>query len=145
MSTFTIPDCLVLRLVEVTSNTRLGYDQEMFIIWDDRLKKFYVYGKRVVTSTYDSQPYIYTFKSSKHVLNFIDLLCFPDRFTVELYNYDNLPRNSNDITFEFLKKCVHSDYEVVAYDDVDFNRKMNNEIVRCVEILQQAVNDFSTY
>ena len=40
---------------------------------------------------------------------------FDSRFI--LYNYDNLPDTSNEITFEFLKRHDNTVYELAGYDN----------------------------
>ena len=45
-----------------------------------------------------------------------------------LYNYDNLPTDSNEITYEFLRNYDHSDYEISGYNIPKMERKrlLNN-------------------
>ena len=58
------------------------------------------------------------------------IICKTNRVNEILYNYDNLPNDSNEITFEFLKKYQHSDYEISGYNGKIFEKKMLTKVLR---------------
>jgi len=138
-----ITDCLVLRIIENTHSTS-RYDQEVFIIWDTLFKQYIIRGCRSTTRSVPGVPYSYTCTRMVDVLNFLFLIIDPaNDCTFEIYNYDNLPPDSNNITFEFLSDCVEYKYEIVAYDEmwVDSSRK-NPELVQALKSLRTVANEY---
>ena len=138
-------DCLVLRVVENTCS-KFKYDQEVFILWDTFLKKYIIRGRRSPfrRGCAHGNPYSYTCTHMLDVLNFLYLIIDPTNdCKFELYNYDNLPYDSDDITVDFLSNGIDLYNEVVAYDDmfIDSTSK-NTELVKALKSLKSIYNEY---
>ena len=70
--------------------------------------------------------------------HFIEFL-IDDSNTVSyiLYNYDNLPETSNELTFEFLEEYDDRTYEISGYDNLKLNRK---QLLRNLRMLRNVFN-----
>lgn len=118
------PDCLVLKIEEHDE-----YDYEhmtnIFILYDQILNKYVVRGKHVGKSS-SGRPYPYSFMADT-ARDLVDFLSFAidkgNLWTFVLYNYDNLPSSSNEITYEFLSEFESPLYEIAGYNKGDFNQK----------------------
>ena len=106
MSGFTeyVTDCLVFKIVEMDVDTA-EIDTTMYIIYDKTTRKYLIRGKRSDTSRFQSCTYSYECKFASDLADFIQYLICQDNTVNEiLYNFDELPENSNDITFEYLNE-----------------------------------------
>ena len=53
-----------------------------------------------------------------------------NRINEILYNYDNLPDSSNDVTFEFLFEYENKDYEISGYNNNTMSKKRLHMLLR---------------
>ena len=90
-------------------------------------------------------PYSFTCNREKHICDFIEFTIYKKNYvSIELYNYNNLPANANDITFEFLQNNVDRNYEISAYDKIKLKntRKFNKyNIMQLLRMMRHVVND----
>jgi hypothetical protein len=108
MSKFAVADCLVLKLVEIERDTNL-IDTTVYIFYDKKTHNFFVRGRRRNTPNIDSQVYSFQCEFAKDLAEFLQyVICKNNKVNEVLYNYDNLPAESNDVTFEFLYDLDHS-------------------------------------
>ena len=139
--TTTPSDCLVLKITEFISESN-KIDNSLFIIYDTLKKHYIIRGKRTNGKMHTSEPYSFTFKgkNAKNLIHFIQfIICSSSLVSYELYNYDNLPIDSNDITFEFLNRFEDPSYEIVAYDNQQINAK---ELKNIIKLLRTVYNNF---
>lgn len=127
MSAF-ISDCLVLKLEEIEEDTK-NIDTTVYIIYDKRNHTYLIRGRRAISPKRQSCSYSYECDNAIDVANFLRyLICKHNKVNEILYNYDNLPENPNDITFEFLNEYDEPDYEISGYNDKKLKRRglLNN-------------------
>lgn len=137
MSKFSVPDTLVLKLEEVEKNTD-KIDTTLYIFYDKRTHHFFLRGRRRWSPKHQSCTYSFQCEFAKDLVDFLRyIICKNNTINEVLYNYDNLPCDSNDVTFEFLHDYEHSDYEIVAYDNMRFRKK---EIVETLRMLRNVFN-----
>ncbi len=118
MTDFIVPDCLVLKLQEVEEQTREKIiDSTIYILYDKKEHCYIVRGQRRCSSSLNSSPYSFECKFANDLVDFLQyLICKSNTVNEILYNYDNLPCNSNDITFEYLNEHDKPDYEISGYN-----------------------------
>lgn len=131
-----VPDTLVLKIVEYDVNLDRP-DTTLFILYDNKTSRYVIRGKRDDTIRV-SCTYSYECKHSTDLVEFLEFLFDKNnKVSYILYNYDNLPATSNEITFEFLKKRDNMDYELSGYDNVKFKRK---DIFKKLRMLKNIFN-----
>lgn len=120
----TFPDCLVLKIEEYgLSNGKL--DTSMFVLYDQNNQVYLVRGARVETKSMNSVPYSFTCEKTKELANFISLsICKENRTSYILYNYNELPLSSDDITYNMLYEDEEPSNELAAYDNMKYDRKV---------------------
>lgn len=134
---YNVPDTLVLKIEEYECENKL-IDTTLYILYDTRSKRYVIRGKRRSTVNLESQPYSFESESSSELADFLMLIMDCDNvLSYTLYNYDNLPEESNDITYEFLNKYDDRTYEVVGYDNKKIKRK---DLLRNLRILRNVFN-----
>ena len=134
-----VTDCLVLKIEERETDVEL-LDTTIYVIYDKREHNYVVRGKRRVTKDIESWTYSFVCNDYKDLADFLSfVLCKYNLLTYVLYNYDNLPYDSNDITYEFLKEYESNVYELVGYNNLDYSRK------RLYSILRMLRNVFNYY
>ena len=134
-------DCLVLKIVEfVTVSDKI--DNSIFILYDKREHKYIVRGKRVNGVNFNSEPYSFVCDCSNvdSLVYFISFItCAESKVTYELYNYDNLPESSHDITYEFLEIFLDRPYEIAAYDKISYSK---SDIKNHLNMIRFVYNDY---
>lgn len=116
-------DCLVFKLEEVETVSN-EIDTTLYVLYDKLKHVYVVRGRRRWTPKCQSCTYSFDCDSSRDLADFIQyIICPENRVNEILYNYDNLPEDSNDITYEFLHDYDHGDYEISGYNDRKLKRK----------------------
>lgn len=126
-------DTLVLKIVEKCQKDG-KIDTTMYILYDVVKKCYIVRGTRPNGSHNDPLYYSFKCKKTKHLSSFIHFVIDcnnPSSYI--LYNYDNLPATSDEITYEFLDTYDDTNYEIVGYDDVTVSHKLTKRILRIVK------------
>jgi hypothetical protein len=130
METTTVTDCLVLKIEERETDVEL-LDTTIYVIYDKKERNYVVRGKRRVTNNIDACTYSFVCKDHRDLADFLSfVICKENLWTYVLYNYDNLPYDSNDITYEFLKEYESNVYELTGYNNLDYSRKGLCSILR---------------
>ena len=130
METTTVTDCLVLKIEERETYVEL-LDTTIYVIYDKKERNYVVRGKRRVINDIDSCTYSFVCKDHRDLADFLSfVVCKENLWTYVLYNYDNLPYDSNDITYEFLKEYESNVYELTGYNNLDYSRKGLCSILR---------------
>jgi len=136
MTTFST-DCLVLKIEE---HVDCDLDTILFILYDTDDDTFLVRGKRSdIFGKPQSVPYSFYCKYASELIDFISfVICKKSKISYTLYNYDDLPNNSDDIDFEYLKELDGDRaYELAGYDNQNFNRK---QILKYLRMLRNVFN-----
>jgi hypothetical protein len=134
-----MPDCLVFKFEEVERDTG-KIDTTVYVLFDQREEKYVVRGQRRWTPRYQACTYSF---DCDHICDLVEFLqyvvCPSNRVNEILYNYDNLPDDSNKITYEFLHDYDHSDYEISGYNDRKFSSK---RLFKNLRMLRKIGNKF---
>ena len=120
----TNPDCLVLKIEEYdVSSGKL--DTSVFILYDQKEECYIVRGQRVDTKRAESVPYSFTCKRTKDLVNFLSVaICKENVSSYILYNYNDLPMSSDDITYSSLYYDETIANEIAAYDGFFYDRSL---------------------
>jgi hypothetical protein len=122
-TTTPVNDCLVFKLEEIEDVTGIA-DTTVYILYDKNEHHYVVRGQRRWTPRNQSCTYSFNCVYAKDLVDFLQyIVCKDNHVNETLFNYDNLPIDSNDITFEFLNDYDHSDYELSGYDRQKLVRK----------------------
>jgi hypothetical protein len=135
----TVPDCLVLKIEEY--DPEIGeLDTSIFVLYDKNEHQYVLRGRRRTTEKYDARTYSFVCDSATDLANFISyVICQENLWTYILYNYDDLPISSNNITYEYLVKNESPEYEITAYDKTIYNK------FRLLQNLNMLRNVFNYY
>jgi hypothetical protein len=133
---FTVPDTLVLKIVE--HDVDLGKpDTTLYVLYDKVTHRYVIRGQRNDSSV-ASCTYSFECEFANDLADFLEfLLDKTNRFSFILYNYDNLPETSNEITFEFLRGYDSRVYELSGYDDQKLKRK---SLLKYLRMLRNVFN-----
>jgi hypothetical protein len=132
------PDCLVLKIEEYDKNTN-ELDMTIYIFYDQKEKLFVIKGKRS-DKKINSAPFSFNCKFIYELLEFVTFIIFTKNlWKYTLYNYDNLPADSNDTTYDFFYKHDSEEYELVSYEPQNFN------LVQLKSYLRILKNVFNYY
>ena len=133
------PDCLVLKLEEIEESTN-EIDTTMYMLYDKRSHQYVIRGQRQVTARHNSCTFSFVCDYADELVDFICfILCDTCRVNKVLYNYDNLPNHSNNISFEFLKNHDHSDYELAGYENQHIDE---NDLLKTIRMLKYVFNTY---
>jgi hypothetical protein len=140
MSEFPVPDCLVLKIEEHDIGTN-ELDTTLYILYDKKYHNYVVRGRRRLTPNHSSCEYAFVCENVYDLLYFITFVISKNNlWTYVLYNYDNLPVESDEITFEFLYNYDHSDYELAAYDKMKYRRR---NLINNLRMLRNVFNFYN--
>ena len=130
-------DCLVLKIQEYVDNK---LDNTLYILYDKNEDLFLVRGKRTpILGKYDCVPYSFYCKYTEELHDFINLmLCTSSKISYTLYNYYDLPSDSDTIDFETLDtlSCDRS-LELTGFDNENYNKKF---IMKFLRVLKNVFN-----
>ena len=123
MSEFPLPDCLVLKIEEHDVETK-ELDTTLYILYDKKYHNYVVRGRRRLDPNHHSCEYSFVCEDVQDLVYFITFVISKNNlWTYVLYNYDNLPIESDELTFEFLYSYDHRDYELAGYDKTNYRRR----------------------
>ena len=130
MTDYSVPDCLVLKIEEIEcDNDKL--DTSLFVFYDQREQKYVLRGRRRWSQNFQACTYSYDCKSIDDMVVFLSyIIAKNNRINEILYNYDNLPDSSNDVTFEFLFEYENKDYEISGYNNNTMSKKRLHMLLR---------------
>lgn len=130
-------DCLVLKIEEHVDDE---LDTTLFVIYDNDEEVYLVRGKRSnVFGKPETIPYSFSCNYASELIDFVSfVVCKKSKISYTLYNYDDLPYDSNDIDFEYLKELDGDNaYELAGYDNQKYNKK---EILKFLRMLRNVFN-----
>lgn len=138
-SNYTVPDTLVIKLEEYDIDTN-ELDNTIYLLYDSRTDTYIIRGKRTDAKTYKLCSYSFECDcdSKYDLIDFLHLvIAHENDMSFTMYMYDNLPENSNDITFNFLKENDDKRYEIVGYDKLKPTKK---KFLKYLRILRSVLN-----
>lgn len=117
----TIPDTLVLKISELKNFKINSSLTTLYIIYDVKLETYIIRGEKTFVETYDKLNYSFECDTATCLVDFIKLIFGKCELLYTIYNYNNLPLLSDDITFDFLEK--HDDYINIIGEEVGPTKK----------------------
>lgn len=137
---FTVPDCLVLKIQEYEELTGL-LDTTIYVLYDKKEHQYVVRGHRRNRSHLEGCVYSFVCDDANDLADFISyVICKENFWTYVLYNYDNLPESSNDITYEFLFNNDSPVYELAAYDKQIYSKSW---LLKNLRMLRNVFNYYN--
>jgi hypothetical protein len=134
---FTVPDTLVLKIVEYDENTHKN-DTTLYMFYDQSIQRYVIRGKRKEIPNLDLCIYSFECRSVHSLADFIKFVIDRHNYvSYILYNYDNLPATSDEVTFDFLSSNDDISYEIAGYDRQELKR---NDLVRNLRMLRNIFN-----
>jgi len=138
MSSFAT-DCLVLKIEEHTFDTN-ELDTTLYVLYDKKKHYFVVRGQRS-SNKMDSCLFSFNCKYVNDLTDFISfIICTKNKWTYVLYNYDNLPYTSANITYDFLKENDSQIYELSAYEKQLYNKCV---LLKNLKMLKNVFNYYN--
>lgn len=135
-----IPDCLVLK-IEEHDTTLQELDTTVYILYDKEEHKYVIRGTRRCTPEHQSCTYSFDCEYAHDLVDFLKyIICKKNTINEVLYNYDNLPATSNEITFDFLQENDERPYEISGYNGLKCNRK---RLLRNLRMLRNVFNYYN--
>lgn len=129
-------DCLVFKIEEYCSDSN-ELDTALYVLYDKFEHHFVVRGKRH-SKKMDSCTFSFICETAEELADFISfVICEQNLWTYVLYNYDNLPRTSDEITYEFLRRNDSKVYELAGYDKREYSRDI---LLKNLRMLRNVFN-----
>lgn len=133
-----VSDCLVFKFEEVEENGNV--DMTAYVFYDKRTHKYVIRGRRRWTPRWHSCTYAFECEYAKDLVDFLEyIICRGNTVNESLFNYDNFPESSNDISFDFMNEYDHRDYELSGYDNQKPSRR---RYLRNLRMLRNVSNRF---
>ena len=137
-----ISDCIVLKIVETEFNSR-ETDNTIYLLYDTLKREYVIRGIRTSSSTTEFDPYSFRCQQMKPVCDFLSLVIDNNNIvSYSMYNLNDLPLYSDDITHELLEESCYKVNEIVGYDNLHFNMKT---LRKYVGIVSELFNPYSVY
>jgi len=130
-------DCLILKLQEIFNG---NIDTTLFILYDTNEEYYIVTVKRTnINGNTENVPYKFYCKYATELIEFISIvICKNSTINYTLYNYDDLPINSDEIEFNYFTNLDGDvKYELAGYDDKKYNKQ---EIMKYLRIIKNVFN-----
>jgi len=132
-------DCLVLKIEEYDIDTS-SLDTTLYVLYDKNEHHFVIRGQRF-SKVMDSCTYSFNCEFAKDLADFISfVICKRNKWSYSLYNYDNLPQTSDEVTYDFFKRNDSKVYELGGYDNQKFKRK---KLLKTLRMLRNVFNYYN--
>jgi len=119
-------------------------DTRLFITYDHTTSAYVVNGKRQDIfskkgrNKTNLKPFVFCAQESDDIVDFIFLsFSRSNSLSYIMYNYNNLPEDACDLTYELMESNMDRRYEIAAFDNVDIRR---NHIRRLVRLTKNMYN-----
>jgi len=134
-----ITDCLVFKIEEFDIDTK-QLDTTLYILYDKKEHKYVIRGQRF-SKKIDSCTYSFSCEFAHELIDFISfVICKKNQLSYTLYNYDNLPYTSEEITYDFLLKNDSKVYELAGYD---FQKYKKSQFMQKLRMLRNVFNYYN--
>lgn len=135
-----VPDCLVFKIEEYDTTVK-ELDTTVYILYDKEEHKYVVRGRRRYTPEHPSCTYSFDCEYANDLVDFLRyIICKENTINEVLYNYDNLPASSSEITFDFLQENDERTYEISGYNGLKCTRK---RLLRNLRMLRNVFNYYN--
>ena len=132
-------DCLVFK-IEENDNDSNELDTALYVLYDKIEHHFVVRGKRHHKKI-DSCTFSFQCEFAEELADFISyVICKKNLWTYVLYNYDNLPATSDEITYEFLRRNESKVYELAGYNEQEYSRDV---LLKNLRMLRNVFNYYN--
>jgi hypothetical protein len=132
-------DCLVLKIEEYYHDSE-ELDTTLYVLYDKEADYFVVRGQRF-SKKVSSCTFSFQCEFADELADFISfVICKKNLWTYVLYNYDNLPATSDEITYSFLKKNESNVYEIAGYNHRQYDR---DALLRNLRMLKNVFNYYN--
>ena len=136
---FTVPDTLVLQIREFDLDTN-RLDTTLFVLYDQRTDRYVIRGNRKEVPRIDPCIYSFECESARDLADFIEFVIDKtNKISYILYNYDNLPEESNEITYDMLLAEADVSREISGYDNQRLKRK---RLLKNIRMLRNIFNEY---
>jgi hypothetical protein len=130
MTEYPVPDCLVLKIEGVNIN-RSDIETTIYVLYDKKDHNYVIRGKRSDSEFYESKEYSFICEELQDVIYFITFVVSKKNlWSYTLYNYDSLPVDSNDISFEYMHNNDYADMVLAMYENKKYNRHILTKNLR---------------
>lgn len=139
-----IDSCLVVCFEENDSSREEvgGIDTRLFVTYDHTTKMYIVNGKRQDIfskkgrNKTNQKPFVFCASESSDIVEFV-LLTFGQNGSMNyiLYNYNNLPEDACEMTYDFMETNMDRRYEIAAFDNVLVKRNVIKRLCRLTKNL----------
>ena len=127
-----ISDCIVLKIVE-TEATSGDTDNTIYVLYDNKAREYIIRGVRSPSYKTVFDTYSFRCHSTKVVGDFLYLTIDGSNIvSYALYNCNDLPYSSDEITSELLDESCVKRVEVIGYDNMKLERKTLQKYVDIV-------------
>lgn len=164
-------DCLVVKIDELFA---FEVEHTIFIVYDTREQKYVIRGKRFennqkqqsevfstpsIVQIFDFlfqtksekkpvsyYPYSFSCPLKESLVDFLDFIFTQgSTFRISLYNYDNFPYLSKDITYDFFEIHVDESFEINSVYDYRSENKIKENFEKILDLIQYVSNDYGKY
>jgi hypothetical protein len=127
-----ITDCLVLKIEEFSIKT-VSIDNTVYVLYDQKDERYIIRGQRNGETSLDHN-FSYNCENIKSLEYFISfIMCQQNLLTVTLYNLDNLPYDSKNITYDYLSENTNDDNELAEYEKVNYSSKILKNLLKTIK------------
>jgi len=127
-----ITDCLVLKIEEFSIES-VSIDNTVYVLYDQKDERYIIRGQRNGATTLDHN-FSYNCENIKSLEYFISfIMCQQNLFTVTLYNLDDLPYNSKNITYDYLSENTNDNNELAEYEKLNYSTKILKNLFKTIK------------
>ena len=128
-------DCLVL-LIE-------GYDPELnisvnktYVLYDNVNQQYLVRGLDFDKETQKkSFSFTVDYDATESIVDFTDFFSSGDQVKIAVYNFDDLPLTSEEITYEYLEDYSSEEYEIFTFRPTNYSKTTIRRMLTMVKNL----------
>jgi len=134
-----LTDCLALKIQEYDIDDNI-LDTTLYIIYDKKEHHYVLRGKRNDINM-KSEPFSFNCEFAHELFDFITfIICKKNNWSFILYNYDNLPATSDEITYDFMNVNESYVYELGGYEKQKYNK---TGLLKYLRILRNVFNNYN--
>jgi hypothetical protein len=126
-------DCLVL-MIEEYDIDNVRTDNTVYVLYDQKDEQYVIRGKRNDTKNIKGCCFSFNCKNIKSLEYFISfIICKNNLWNFTLYNYDNLPYRSENITYDYLSDNASSEIELSGYDKTNYSKEKLKNLLKTIK------------
>jgi hypothetical protein len=133
-------DCLVL-MIEEYDIDNVRTDNTVYVLYDQKDEHYVIRGKRNDTKNIKGCGFSFNCTNIKSLEYFISfIICKKNLWSFTLYNYDNLPYMSENITYDYLSENASSEIELSGYDKINYSKE---ELKNLFKTIKNVFNNYN--